>query len=350
MKHAIRVLFLCTGNSCRSQMAEGFARERVANSPFVPIEVLSAGIESHGINPFAESVMAELGVDISQQRSTTLTQDMLADLDLVVTLCGHADEHCPVLPGEVEKRHWPLDDPAKTVGPEDEILEAFRNSRNVIHARVVNLIDELQCRGMTRFRTFNRDDVRVHDPDILYKGFFELHGRKLQHRLFDGDWTEEIYREVFVRNPAVGVLLYDPDTDMVALIEQFRIGALDEPEGPWQLELVAGIADESEPIEALAVRECLEETGCQPYKLVPIMNYLVSPGGTNEKLHLYCGLVDLAEVSGVHGLAHENEDIRVSIMPLSTAVIAMHAGRTNNAATIMAIQWLLLNKELTGKK
>lgn len=80
------------------------------------------------------------------------------------------------------------------------------------------------------------------------------------------------------------------------------------------------------------------------------MNYLVSPGGTNEKLHLYCGLADLAEVGGVHGLAGENEDIRVSRMPLSVAVLALQAGRINNAATIMAIQWLLLNKPLTGRK
>jgi ADP-ribose pyrophosphatase len=203
---------------------------------------------------------------------------------------------------------------------------------------------------MTRLREFSSDDVRVHNPDILYQGFFELHGLKLQHRLFDGNWTGEIYREVFIRKPAVGVLLYDPDTDSVALIEQFRIGALDEPSGPWQLELVAGIAEESESIEAVAQRECMEEAGCRPYKLLPIMDYLVSPGGTNEKLHLYCGLSNLAEISGVHGLAHENEDIRVSRMPLSTAVFALGTGRINNAATIMAIQWLLLNKELTGKK
>lgn len=350
MKQSIRILFLCTGNSCRSQMAEGFARDWVEKSPFVPIEVLSAGIESHGINPVATAVMAELGVDISRQQSTTLTSDVLADLDLVVTLCSHADDHCPGLPRDVEKSHWPLDDPTQATGTEAELLTVFRNVRDEIRTRVIELIAELQSTCMMSLRKFTRDDVRIQDPDILYKGFFELHGLKLRHKLFGGDWTEEIYRELFVRTPAVGVLLYDPDTDMVALIEQFRIGALNEPEGPWQLELVAGIAEESEPIEAVAQRECKEETGCQPYKLLPIMNYLVSPGGTNEKLHLYCGLADLAEVGGVHGLAGENEDIRVSRMPLSVAVLALQAGRINNAATIMAIQWLLLNKPLTGRK
>jgi ADP-ribose pyrophosphatase len=275
---------------------------------------------------------------------------MLTDLDLVVTLCSHADDNCPALSSDVEKRHWPLDDPAKIVGTETEILAAFRNSRDDIQGRVAELIAELQCRGMTRHRKFTRDDVRVLDPDVLYKGFFELRGLKLQHRLFGGDWTAEIYRELFVRNPAVGVLLYDPDTDVVALVEQFRIGAINEPDGPWQLELVAGIADESESIDAVARRECMEETGCQPYKLLPMMDYLVSPGGTNEKLYLFCGLADLAEVHGVHGLASENEDIRVSRMPLSVADFAVRTGRINNAATIMAIQWLLLNKELTGTK
>jgi ADP-ribose pyrophosphatase len=331
-------------------MAEGFACDRVAKSPFVPIEVFSAGIESHGMHPITKTVMSELGVDISRQESKTLTPDMLMDLDHVITLCAHADDNCPVLTGDAKKSHWPLDDPAACDGTEEEILAAFRKCRDDIHCRVVDLVDELQCGGITRFRKFTRDDVRVHDPDILYKGFFELHGLKLQHKRFIGDWTDEIYRELFVRKPVVGVLLYDPVRDEVALIEQFRIGALDEPGGPWQLELVAGIAEESESIEAVAQRECMEETGCEPYKLLPMMEYLVSPGGTNEKMHLFCGLASLAEVSGIHGLARESEDIRVSRMPFSTAVLGMRTGRIDNAATIMGIQWLLLNKKLTEKK
>jgi ADP-ribose pyrophosphatase len=328
-------------------MAEGFACDRVAKSPFVPIEAISAGIESHGINPVTMTVMAESGVDISRQQSTTLTPDMLKELDLVITLCAHADENCPALSGNVEKRHWDLDDPAACDGTEDEILSAFRKCRDEIHTRVTDLIEELQRRHMADARKFTRDDVRVHDPDILYRGFFELHGLKLAHRRFDGDWTGELYRELFVRTPAVGVLLYDPEKDTVALVEQFRIGALDEPQGPWQLELVAGIVEGSESVETVARRECMEEAGCQPYKLLPMLDYLVSPGGTNEKLHLYCGLVKLDEVSGIHGLTHENEDIRVSIMPLAIADFGVRTGRINNAATIMAIQWLLLNKKLT---
>jgi arsenate reductase len=137
--HKIRVLFLCTGNSCRSQMAEGWARvlggERV--------EAQSAGIEAHGKNPRAIAVMYEAGVDISGQESTRVTDDMIARADIVVTVCGHADEHCPVLPPGVKKIHWPLSDPAKATGTEDEILAQFRTTRDEVRRRVADLIQNL---------------------------------------------------------------------------------------------------------------------------------------------------------------------------------------------------------------
>lgn len=135
----INVLFLCTGNSCRSQMAEGWARTLGAGQ----IDVRSAGIESHGKNPRAIAVMEEAGVDISGQESTRLTPAMLAWADIVVTVCGHADEHCPALPSTARKIHWPLNDPAKAGGNETEILTVFRASRDDIRARVRSLITEL---------------------------------------------------------------------------------------------------------------------------------------------------------------------------------------------------------------
>jgi arsenate reductase len=135
----MHVLFLCTGNSCRSQMAEGWARK------FAPanIQVQSAGIEAHGKNPRAIAVMAEAGVDISNQESTKLVSSMLAWADVVVTVCGHADEHCPVLPPNVHKIHWPLNDPAKATGTEEEIMAVFRDSRDDIRQRVQTLLSEL---------------------------------------------------------------------------------------------------------------------------------------------------------------------------------------------------------------
>jgi arsenate reductase len=134
-----RILFLCTGNSCRSQMAEGWARHLGGGR----IEVQSAGIEAHGKNPRAIAVMAEAGVDISGQESTRVTDDMIRRADIVVTVCGHADEHCPVLPPGVKKFHWPLSDPAKATGTEDVILAQFRATRDEVRRRVADLIQGL---------------------------------------------------------------------------------------------------------------------------------------------------------------------------------------------------------------
>ena len=138
-----RVLFLCTGNSCRSQMAEGWARH-LGNDW---LEVQSAGIEAHGKNPRAIAVMHEAGVDISGQESTKLTSTMLDWADLLVTVCGHADEHCPVLPPGKQKMHWPLQDPAKATGTEDEIMQQFRATREEVKRRVGDLINEIQRKG-----------------------------------------------------------------------------------------------------------------------------------------------------------------------------------------------------------
>jgi arsenate reductase len=136
----MNILFLCTGNSCRSQMAEGWARHFAGNA----FDVQSAGIEAHGKNPRAISIMHEAGIDISGQESTRVTPAMLEQADLVVTVCGHADEHCPVLPPGTRKVHWPLDDPAKATGSEEEILQVFRSSRDDIRERVKGLLQELQ--------------------------------------------------------------------------------------------------------------------------------------------------------------------------------------------------------------
>lgn len=135
----MRILFLCTGNSCRSQMAEGWAKALGGEA----VRIESAGIEAHGKNPRAIAVMAEAGIDISHQESTRVTDDMLRDTDLVVTVCGHADEHCPVIPGRVRKIHWPLADPAKATGSEAEIMAQFRATRDEVRRRVVHLYGEL---------------------------------------------------------------------------------------------------------------------------------------------------------------------------------------------------------------
>ena len=136
----MNILFLCTGNSCRSQIAEGWAKQ------FAPAgwSIESAGIEAHGKNPRAIAVMQEAGVDISSQDSTRVTDAMLARADLVVTVCGHADEHCPALPTTAKKLHWPLNDPAKAEGNEEDVMQVFRSSRDDIKDRIKGLLAELR--------------------------------------------------------------------------------------------------------------------------------------------------------------------------------------------------------------
>ena len=138
-QHKTRILFLCTGNSCRSQMAEGWTRHLAGDL----VEVKSAGIEAHGKNLLAISVMSEVGIDISGQDSTVMSTEILDWADIVVTVCGHADEHCPVLPGNTQKEHWPLEDPAKASGTEDEIKRSFYHTRDEIKGRVQQLIRRL---------------------------------------------------------------------------------------------------------------------------------------------------------------------------------------------------------------
>ena len=121
-------------------MAEGWARYLGDDQ----IEALSAGITAHGKNPLAIRVMQEAGIDISGQESTKLTDELLASTDYLVTVCGHADENCPVLPAGIRKEHWPLNDPAKATGLEADVLRVFRESRDDIRQRVEDLLVRLQ--------------------------------------------------------------------------------------------------------------------------------------------------------------------------------------------------------------
>jgi len=133
-----KVLFLCTGNSCRSQMAEGWLKTLGGDA----FEVYSAGIVAHGKNPRAIAVMKEAGVDISGQESEALNPEILNHLDLLVTVCGNADETCPAMPATCEKQHWPFEDPAKATGSEEEILNEFRRVRDLIKERIQTYITE----------------------------------------------------------------------------------------------------------------------------------------------------------------------------------------------------------------
>jgi arsenate reductase len=146
MSEKLKVLFLCTGNSCRSQMAEGWARHLKSDV----IEARSAGIETHGLNPTAVKVMAEAGVDISGQRSKNVADLMDVPFDYVVTVCGHANETCPMFPGKARVVHVGFDDPpklAENAKTEEETLDCYRRVRDEIRAFVETLPESLVKKG-----------------------------------------------------------------------------------------------------------------------------------------------------------------------------------------------------------
>jgi len=132
------IYFLCTGNSCRSQMAEGFAKAYLGDR----FNVYSAGIEAHGLNPTAVRVMAEKGIDISGQTSEVIDPQLLAKADWVITLCGDANDRCPAVPPHVRREHWGFDDPAKATGTEEERLAVFRRVRDEIEERIRRFAEE----------------------------------------------------------------------------------------------------------------------------------------------------------------------------------------------------------------
>lgn len=191
---------------------------------------------------------------------------------------------------------------------------------------------------------FNKKDVFNLTKRILYKGFFSLLEYRFQYRKFDGSVSEVVSREILERGHAVVLLAYDDKRDEVVLIEQIRIAAIETEDSPWMLELIAGMMDhENESIEEVAKREALEEAGIVVGQCKPIISYLASPGGLTEKLHVLVGQVDSSTAKGVHGLAEENEDIKVHVVSREQAYKWVEEGVINNAASIIALQWLQLN-------
>ncbi len=141
----LKIMFLCTGNTCRSQMAEGFARTLGK----AIVDTHSAGVDPAGyVHPKAIAAMKEAGIDISGQASKGIDQELLLKMDMVITLCGHAEETCPFTPPHIKREHWPIEDPVKAMGTEEEVMEKFRKARDEIRMRVENLIKELRNGGL----------------------------------------------------------------------------------------------------------------------------------------------------------------------------------------------------------
>ena len=185
---------------------------------------------------------------------------------------------------------------------------------------------------------------RLDRHETLFEKYFRLDEYQVAHELFDGGFSQVITREIFERGDVIAALPFDPQRRKVVLIEQFRAGAIGDAQNPWLIECVAGVIERGEMDEDVARRECVEEAGCSIHQLELISRYYVSPGGTSELCSLFCGLVDSDGVGGIHGLDHENEDIRVLVVDCDEAYAWLRDGKIRSSATIIALQWLQLNE------
>jgi ADP-ribose pyrophosphatase len=185
----------------------------------------------------------------------------------------------------------------------------------------------------------------VLDTETVYQGFFRLEQYTLKHTLFKGGWSQPITRELFRRGNCVAVLLYDPQRDEVVLIEQFRVGAVHQPDRAWLIEIVAGAIEAGETAEDVAYREAIEEAGCEIKELLEIQQFYTTPGGCSERITLFCGRVDSSAVGGVHGLVEEDEDIRVTAVKFAQVFKMLEDGDIESGIPIIAIQWLYIHRE-----
>ncbi|MCX7103937.1 MAG: NUDIX domain-containing protein [Methylococcales bacterium] len=193
-------------------------------------------------------------------------------------------------------------------------------------------------------------EFKIINKEILYSGFFRMEKYCLQHTLYAGGWSAAINRELFVRGSCVAVLLYDPERDKVVLIEQFRAGAILQPDRAWLVEIVAGAIEEGETAIEVAYRESIEEAGCEIQELIVINEFYTTPGGASERITLFCGKIDSTQVGGIHGLDHEDEDIWVRSVDFDEAYRMIESNEIESAIPIIAIQWLALNKEKIRQK
>jgi ADP-ribose pyrophosphatase len=202
-------------------------------------------------------------------------------------------------------------------------------------------------------QSMSEKNVTIKNRTFIHTGFCPIEFLHLTHQRFDGSWTPEYTREVVVKKSAVGALPYDPKHQRVVLIEQFRPGALGQKNGtPWSIEIVAGIMDKDheESGEDIVQREMHEEACLEIEALIPICNYFSSPGYSTEKLKLFCAKVDSTKAPKFCGLREENEDIKIHVVTPEEAFAAVRSGQINNAATIIALQWLELNLEAVNSK
>ncbi len=201
---------------------------------------------------------------------------------------------------------------------------------------------------MAKLRQFSQQDLHLLKEETVYKGHFELKKMYFSHKLFSGEMSGEIVRELLIKGAAAALIAYDPVRDSVILVEQVRIGAYDpkSDSSPWLLELVAGMVDKGneDPAE-VAIREAQEEAGLIVNQVEHALSIWDSPGGQLERLHLFLGLIDSSTVQSgaTHGLEEEGEDILVHVVSREQAYQWVCEGKIDNVIAVVGLQWLQLN-------
>ena len=188
---------------------------------------------------------------------------------------------------------------------------------------------------------YSASDVTIESREFLFRGFIQVEKVNLTHRLFHrSEYSPIIQRELIHRPEAAGVLLYNNQQQRFALIEQFRVGALNDSESAWQLEIIAGVLDGNESPETCIRRESLEESGCEINELQHLFSFYPSAGACAEFFHLYAAEVDLPSNGGIFGVPDEGEDIQLHLFDYAEITMLFKNNRLKNAPVIMALQWL----------
>ena len=188
-----------------------------------------------------------------------------------------------------------------------------------------------------------KSKFKIIDKKNLYDGFFKMNEVTLKYRKYDGNWSNNIKRELFGGAQVAAVLPYDPMSKEIILIQQFRPGTISKDIDHYLDEIVAGIIDEGESPEIAAKRECLEETGCEVKRLIPIQGYFPAPGSSESFYHLFLGEVKSFKGSKIQGLENENEDIFVKCFKINEVRKKMEDGKILNGLTLIALQWFFLH-------
>ncbi len=187
------------------------------------------------------------------------------------------------------------------------------------------------------------NDYSVISKRNLYKGFFELREITLKYKKHDGEWTNNLKRELFSGAQVAALLPYDPISKKIILINQFRPGIIKQKINPMINEIVAGIVDKNEKPKKAAIRECKEETGCKAKKVKKIISFFPAPGSSESYYHLYLGEIVSFEGHRITGQSHENEDILAKCYSINEIKKMIKKNQIINGLTLIAIQWFLLN-------